>query len=175
VPDERLRRALTDRRAAALLLRAGDDSDWPPMLDADGTATMLEGSFLVARRLGVSLSDAYCDPELFSFRAQAPVDVLLFGGRYKGLGQASYRRLVAGGSAELLRTVSFDRAFETLLARELPRALRYLGGLTELSCLGIIRPDEVLRLIRGGAPFSAIGYYQVWQVLACEAWLRSRS
>jgi hypothetical protein len=174
VPDERLRRELTDRRGSALL-RTEDDSEWPRMLDADEAATMLESSFLVARRLGVSISDVYYDPGLFSFRAQAPVEALLYGGRYKGLGQASYRGLVPDGSVELLRTASFDRAFETLLARELPGALRYLGGLRELARLGVIRSDEFMPLIRGSSLSPVIGYYRVWQVLACEAWLRARS
>lgn len=171
VPDHYVRRELVDRRATASL--AGIESDWPLEFDPGGTSVALEASFQMARRVGISVRNAYYDPELVSFRAQAPLGVLLLDGRYKGLGHASYRRRVAGVSAAMLRSASFDRAFETLLRTEMPLALDHLGRLTALSGMGIIRRDAVALL---GRPVSReMGYYQQWQILACEAWLRSHA
>jgi Asparagine synthase/Glutamine amidotransferase domain len=175
VPDGRLRREIVEKRANELLSSRSTKNDWVTVLDMRATPTMLEGSFLAERRLHARFGNVYYEPGLFSFRSQAPTKVLLLGGRYKGLGQASYRRLASDGSAELLRTASFDRAFEILLDRELPQALRDLGNLQELSRLGVIQPEEFVSLIRGSSRSSAIGYYRVWQVLACEAWFRTRS
>jgi asparagine synthetase B (glutamine-hydrolysing) len=172
VPDRQVRRRLVEKQATAWWATLRSDS--PLELDPAGTSLALEASSGMARRLRISVSNPYYDPELVSLRARAPLDVLLLDGRYKGLGQASYSRRVAGPSAAMLRTVSFERAFETLLRREIPLALGHLGGLTSLLGMGIIRPEAVA-LLRGECAADEMGYYQRWQILACEAWLRSHA
>ena len=175
VPDRELREIIVERRATRMMSESGADRPWPVSADLNGATTLLETSFLLGCRLKVDLDDVYHYPELLSLRAQLPISALLFGGRYKGLGHATYSGIVGEIQAEVPRTASFERVFEIIFERELAGALSDLGGLPALSRLGVVDPGEFKRLTREGSQLQAIGYYQIWQTLACEAWLRPRS
>ena len=124
-----LRRELLEKRAGAPFRNTCHES---PLADPSGAAAMLEGSHLQGRRLGISIRHPDYDSKLFSLRRALPLESVLFEGRYKGLGHASYERRASGRGTSPLRAVAAGHWFGTLLDAETPAALRYLGGLPNL-------------------------------------------
>ncbi len=167
LPDPILRNGLLERQAAAPFQAAGSMA---PFVHPESVAALFESTQLQSRRLDVSIRHPYFDTKLFAFRAQLPLESVLFGGRHKGLGQATYERRARGRRTSSLHAVSFWRWFGSLLDIETPAALRHLGGLTNLESLGIIQHKLVCGL-RSGSNVAEMSYYQRWQILACEAWL----
>ena len=172
LPDDRLRQAYADEAAAATLRGYRHDSI---VENAEGFAVLLEATHLQGRRLNVAVRHPYFDVRLISFRAQLPLATLLYGGRYKGLGQKTFERRAIPGAGETRRpqAVSFAQWFGELLHAEVPKALDRLDGLPNLERLGVVR-SGVLTPERGARKLANLGYYQCWHLLACEAWLSAR-
>jgi asparagine synthase (glutamine-hydrolysing) len=175
LPHAALRREVLERRASTHPWVTGSRPSWRAELLAGPLIPVyLESSYLDSQRLGVSLRAPYFDADLVEFLLRAPVDVQLYGDRFKGLGYASYHRRAPEGSTHRPRRAWFEPDFEELRATEMPVALDRMGGVSRLSELGIIDRKVVELALREGCDPATIGYYEAWQVLACEAWIRGR-
>jgi hypothetical protein len=144
-------------------------------LDSVHLVVPLENRFLFAREVGVEFANPAVDPDLVEFLCALPRTVLDLGGRGKGLVGESVRRRAGDRAAALLGFAWLEDYDAALLRDEGPRALGALGGLPRLSSLGIVDAHAFARALSGPGLGSEIGYYQAWQALACEAWLRSRA
>jgi asparagine synthetase B (glutamine-hydrolysing) len=179
LPDDTLRQALV----AEWLARSDASSGWgraaatarERRLDSVHLVVVLENRFLLARAIGVDFANPAVDPDLVELLCALPRAVLALGDRGKGLVRESVRRRAGDPAAALLGFAWLEAYFGDLLRHEGPRALGELGGLPRLSSLGIVDAQVFARALRGPALGREVGYYQVWQTLACEAWLRSRA
>jgi hypothetical protein len=179
LPDDDLRLAL----AADWLARSA-----PPSRPGRAAATAreraldsvhlfvpLENRFLFATESGVEFANPAVDPDLVEFLCALPRTVLNLGGRGKGLVRESVRRRAGDRAVALLGFAWLEDYDAALLRDEGPRALDELGGLPRLSSLGIVDAQVFARALGGPGLGREVSYYQAWQTLACEAWLRSRA
>jgi hypothetical protein len=179
LPDDALRKALTTewlarsappsrpgRAAATARERA---------LDSVHLVVPFENRFLFARESGVEFANPAVDPDLVEFLWPLPRTVLNLGGRGKGLVRESVRRRAGDRPAALLGFAWLEDYDAVLLREEGPRALEELSGLPRLSSLGIVDAQMFAEALTGPALGREVSYYQAWQALACEAWLRSRA
>ena len=127
-----------------------------------------------SKRLGAEFSDPFEDPELIDFLLALPPEPLVSEGRAKSIAQAAIRRRLPTFDTALLRSASFEKAFESLLAGQGERALQRLGGLPALAELGIVDPKPLARLLRGHADGAPIPYTGIWYALSLEAWFQAR-
>jgi Asparagine synthase/Glutamine amidotransferase domain len=134
-----------------------------------------ENRFLVSRGLGVRFAEPAVDPDLVQFLYGLPNTLLNLGDRFKGLPRESVRRRAGEGPAALLGYAWLDAFLASLVRAEGPPALETLGGLRCLSELGIVDERAFSRELRGSGLGRRLSYYEAWQTLACEAWLRSRT
>jgi hypothetical protein len=132
----------------------------------------MENRFLFSRKAGVHFFNPAVDPDLVSFLYGLSSTLLNLGDRGKGLAWESVRRSTGGTVAGLLGFADLENFFAALMRTETPRALRELGGLRRLSELGIVNEPDFARALNGPRLGAELSYYQAWQALACEAWLR---
>jgi asparagine synthase (glutamine-hydrolysing) len=176
LPDASLRRSFADRQAARSPCVTRLRRTWrEELLGGSEMPILLESLFLTSRRLATPLPNPYFDVELVEFLYGAPVDILLYRGCSKGLAQASYRQRVSGTSPGMLGGRSFDGDLQILLEHEGPGAVGRLKGVPLLARLGLVDRRRVETILRDRCVSPEMGYYQAWQVLASEAWLRSRA
>jgi asparagine synthetase B (glutamine-hydrolysing) len=177
LPDRRLRNALenewlehrdVDRRDS---FRA---SARERTLDSVHLFVMVENRFLYGRSVGVHFANPAVDPDLVEFLIGVPRSLLNLGGRGKGLALESVRRRAGESPARSLGFAWLERYSEALLDNESPRVLETFGGTERLSELGIVDRQALADGFRRAGLGKEVSYYQAWQILACEAWLRSR-
>jgi hypothetical protein len=144
------------------------------LLEGSDIAVSMETGFPIRERFGVWRLNPFFDPDLVAFLYAAPPDVLRLGGRAKGLAHATFERYVDEARAKQLRPVSANEVLDSLVSREGPSALRGLGGTPMLSELGIVNAEQIRRAIDGTGKNREVQYYEIWQILACEAWLQAR-
>jgi hypothetical protein len=177
LPDRRLRNALenewlehrdVDRRDS---FRA---SARERTLDSVHLVVMVENRFLFSRSVGVHFANPAVDADLVEFLIGVPRSLLNLGGRGKGLALESVRRRAGAPAAQALGFAWLERYSEALLDNDSLRALETLGGPARLSELGIVDRQAVADGFRRAGLGKEMSYYQAWQILACEAWLRSR-
>jgi asparagine synthetase B (glutamine-hydrolysing) len=175
LPDGDLRAALRDE------LLEGRSSDRRGSYRETATERTLEGMhlvvpmenrFLYGRRAGVRFFNPAVDPDLVEFLYGLPSALLNLGGRGKGLAWESVRHRVGDDPAAVLGFADVEGFLGSLVRGEGRRALEALGGLERLAELGIVDESEFARSLFGPGLGVEMRYYQAWQALACEAWLR---
>jgi hypothetical protein len=177
LPDPGLRRIITEHSLSR--------SPLPPferyytrgqrlLLDSYEIANLMETAFPVRDRFGAWRLNPFFDPDLVTFLSAMPPNVLRLGGRIKGLAHASLERRIDRSRAGQLRPASFEGVLRSLIRQEGPSALRTLGGTPILSELGIVDGSQVRRAADGASKIPRLQYYEIWQVLSCEAWLQAR-
>lgn len=167
VPNGELRKALSERWVAENARR-----EKPRAFEDESVSVLLESLYATSTRFGIAMPNPYFDVDVVEFLEGAPLRVLLHGGRFKGLAHSSYRRRVAAASAGMLGAPSVEGFFGALLDGEAPWAMRYLGGLERLTALGVVQP-KVASILTEPCRSGTMSYYQRWQVLSSEAWLRT--
>jgi asparagine synthase (glutamine-hydrolysing) len=134
-----------------------------------------EDDFEAGRRLGLRVLQPYWDAELLEFLYRIPPDLLLRGGREKGLVRQTLARRFPRLGFDSQRKVSAATFFQSLLLQEGPRAWRKMGGAPALAGLGIIdgkRIDSVLAESFSSKQIRTV--HRIWEVLSLEAWARPR-
>jgi hypothetical protein len=177
LPDRRLRIALEDEwlehpgvdRRDSFRALARERT-----LESVHLVVMVENRFLYSRSVGVHFANPAVDPDLVEFLIGVPRSLLNLGGRGKGLALESVRRRAGVAAAQALGFAWLERYFAALLDNESPRAFEALGGPERLSELGIVDHQALADGFRRAGFGKEVSYYQGWQILACEAWLRSR-
>jgi hypothetical protein len=175
LPDDRLRTALADEFLERSLDqgRGYRDSASERKLEGVHLVVPMENRFLFSRTAGVQFFNPAVDPDVVEFLYGLPSALLNLGGRGKGLAWESVRNRAGGEPAALLGFAYPDGFLASLVRAEGPLALAAgLGGLPRLSELGIVDEKAFARMLSGPELGGELSYYQAWQTLACEAWLR---
>jgi hypothetical protein len=176
VPDDELRAEIVERSLAKttpMPFRSYYRRGRRLVLDSYHIATLMETAFPLRERFGTWRLNPFFDPDLVAFLYAAPPDVIRLGGRAKGLAHASFERQAHAVRTRRLRPVSGDEVLASLAIREGPEALRTLGGTPLLAELGIVDAEQVRRATEIGGK-RRVEYHEIWQILACEAWLQAR-
>ena len=177
IPDQTVRRRVVERMLAlhpapgrgpvyAALRRARHEDP--------GLALQLESNFAWDRHVGLETLSPLMDVDLIRFLYHVPPELLSFGGRAKGLAQASLERRVATSVLPQLRAAFFEDYFQTVMLREGRRALAALGGVPILSGLGIADEKALHLAVDSSYAPRHLGYSHLWAILGLEAWLRAR-
>jgi hypothetical protein len=175
LPDDGLRSALADEwREHAIVDRHESfrDSARERALDSVSLVVPVENRFLFGRGIGLHFFNPAVDPDLVGFLFRLPTSILNLGGRGKGLAWERARRVAGESAARALGFAWLERYFDALIRDEGRRALEALGGLRLLGEAGIVEPSAFVAGLSPGLG-QKLDYYEVWQALACEAWLRS--
>jgi asparagine synthetase B (glutamine-hydrolysing) len=159
---------------------------WPPKssfyyhesrswLDHPVASVEMERIFDEGRLAGVPILEPFWDADLQEFLYHVPPELLLQGGRTKGLVRGMLdRRFPELGFGQQKKVVGAEFAFETF-ASQVPKVLREMGGASGLAQLGILdqrRLEQALARF-SDAPDRRTGT-QLWHVLSIEAWVRPR-
>jgi hypothetical protein len=175
LPDDGLRAALADEWAENRAVDWSEsfrDSARERRLDGVHMVVLSENRFLFGKEVGVRFANPALDPDLVEFLYPLPTHLLNLAGRGKGLACESVRRRAGETAARNLGLGVSGDFFANLLRGEGARAFVEVGGLRQLSELGLVEPhafaDHLLTALG-----KTMSYYQAWQALACEAWLRS--
>jgi hypothetical protein len=174
--DDQLRGALVNELAESTTsLPRGSYREFADQTKLESTYLYqpAESFFLVSRRLGLFVACPVLDPDFVGFLYGLPNALLSLGGRAKGLPRESIRWRAGDQPAERLGIGRVDAYLGKIVREEGPRVLEALGGLKRLGELGVVDEAAFGQALRGSGLGRKVGYYEAWQTLACEAWLRS--
>jgi asparagine synthase (glutamine-hydrolysing) len=181
-PDSDLRRLASEREVTRPSeLQPGKDRfayylwDGRKSLDHAVVSLEMEEDFEVARRLGLLEVHPYWDPDLVEFLFRTPPELLLRGGRGKGLVRHMLAERFPDLGFESQKKVVSTGFFRSIMLREATRAWQTTGGITALDELGVVDArgfDDAVRSIVSRQDLTAA--YRIWDVLSLEAWARGR-
>ena len=140
-----------------------------PLIAADR-----EHDFEFGRRAGAELVHPYWEPDLISFLYRVPPELLLRGGREKGLVRGTIARRFPGLGFERQKKVLSTGYQNAIVRREGPDAVRRLGGCRVLAELGVVdgvRADAFVASALASSDTRQL--YGAWDLLNLETWVRS--
>jgi len=184
-PDPALRRACQERmerRAEEALqrqepsgsfgfyFRNAHASFFHPVMPMDH-----EEDFEAGLRMGVPIRHPYWDQDLVEFLYRVPPDLLMRGGREKGLVRAAVAARFPDLGFQRHKKVSAVEFFTGLVAREAPGCWKSLGGVRALASAGIVDAASASELVEQGIRSGGLqAANRTWELLGAEAWLRGR-
>jgi hypothetical protein len=177
LPDGGLRSALVEELLEGVATgRSGSYRAAADENKLEGTYYVLwaEQLFLALREFNAHYVNPVLDPDLVQFLYGLPNALLNLRGQGKGLPRETVRRRAGEEPVALIGIAWLDDFLASLVRDGVPAALETFGGLRCLSELGIIDEREFAQELRGSGLGRKMSYYQAWQTLACEAWLRAR-
>lgn len=186
-PDVALRREV-DRRVAQRVeesMRTPEPSgrhafylrSLPSLLGSESALMSMdhEEIFESGRCVGLRVLHPYWDPDLIDFLFRTPPELLLRGGREKGMVRQAVARRFPHLGFERQRKVSATNYFKSVLQTEGPAAWEKMGGAPALVDLGIVDGTAINSIITESISSDVPRVTQRgWQVLSLEAWTRSR-
>lgn len=144
-------------------------------LDSPVMALELEELVERGRRVGSRLFHPFWDADLARFLYEIPPEVLIRGGRSKGLIRDSLSRRFPELGFERQRKVSGTEALHDVLLQEAVGVYREIGGARALAELDLVDPGGLDAHVAGLSTASTIhDTFPLWHVLSTEAWLRPR-
>jgi hypothetical protein len=180
-PESALRSALDDR--APFLLAPSDpagemgfyESEMRTALDHVLVVMDYEEMFNSGQRIGARMLHPYLDRDVIEFLYRTPPELLMRGGRSKGLVRETVNKRFPQLGFERQRKVYASDFFKNLLLREGRTAWNRLGGLSALSALGIVNREQAAARIREllVGKNAARETYRIWTVMNLEAWARA--
>ena len=182
-PDPALRQDLVDRASASLPIppKPGQAylSEMSEGLDHALVAMELEEAFEGGRRLGLRFAHPFWDADLLEFLYRTPPELLDQGGMSKGLVRGMLARRFPELGFDRQRKVAGTPVARTMFVQEGRAAWRTMGGPTALASLGVVDGAATSALVEGllserRHPEENAYSYRIWDILALEAWVRSR-
>jgi hypothetical protein len=183
-PDPRLRAEVRARREADVERMVAPQkvggrfhfyaSDGGMLLDHPALAAQREDDYEDGRRAGAELLHPYWEPDLISFLFRVPPELLLRGGLEKGIVRSSVARRFPNLGFEGQKKVVSAEYQRAMMRRELPSALRRVGGCDALIELGVVDGAKFDSLV--GSALATSDHrelYRVWQLLTLETWVRA--
>ena len=140
-------------------------------LESNAYAVWSENLFAAARKVGVRVLNPPLDPDLVEFIFSLPGALINLGGETKGLARATVRSRGGPVAAASLGLAWPSEFFASRVRDEAPPALTALAGVQRLGTLGVVDEQPFIKLVRRGGRDVTSSYHQIWQILACEAWL----
>jgi asparagine synthase (glutamine-hydrolysing) len=137
----------------------------------------MEEYFEHGRRVGVRFAHPYLDSDLVDVLYRVPPQLLLRGGRAKGLVRDTVARRFPNLGFERQRKIHATEFYWKTMQTEGPAAWSSLGGAARtLGALGVIDPvlhaNAMAGLFAGQRPHES---YRIWNTLQLEAWVRHRA
>ena len=134
-----------------------------------------EEVFQSRRRNGLRELQPYWDPDLVQLLCRVHPTTLDRGGRNKGLVRDHVARKFPGLGFEHHRKISASTFFSERMAVEGPRAWDRLGGVRQLSRLGIVDAQSAEAAARADiGTIVRSGNIRVWEMLNLEAWVSGK-
>jgi asparagine synthase (glutamine-hydrolysing) len=144
-------------------------------LDHALVSVEMEEDFEVARRLGLLEVHPYWDPDVVEFLFRAPPELLLRGGRGKGLVRHMLAERFPDLGFESQKKVVSTGFFRSIMLRETTQAWETTGGVSVLDELGVVDARGFERAVRSIVERrDLMAAYRIWDVLSLEAWARGR-
>jgi asparagine synthase (glutamine-hydrolysing) len=135
----------------------------------------LEENFEAGRRLGVRIREPYWDADLVEYLCRVPPEMLLRGGREKGLVRETVARRFPNLGFERHRKVLASDFFRARLQAEGQAAWKRTGGAPALVELGIVDGRAVDALVAESLTTTNLRVaHRLWELLNLETWLQSR-
>ena len=148
-------------------------ADGQMALDHQMIAAQREDDYEVGRRAGAELLHPYWEPDLISFLVRVPPEVLLQGGREKGLVRSAMARRFPNLGFDRQKKLVSGNYQNLVMRRELAPARRRLGGFDALIELGVVDGAQIDAVIDAGlAGSDRRELYRAWQLLTLEAWAK---
>lgn len=178
VPDADLRRESLGRiEATGFARRDGSFYLHEGALSLDHTLVAMEKEefFEDGRRNGLPIYMPFWDADLVEFLYRIPPRILTRGNRTKGLVREMLARRFPTLGFDRHRKVLSISVFQDVIEAEGSRAWEWMDGTPALADLRLVDQrsfhERLQSIVRGERP----GYaYEVWEVLALEAWVRAR-
>jgi hypothetical protein len=132
----------------------------------------LEEQYELGARLGVRFMHPYWDPDLAAHIYRTPPQMLLQGGRSKGLVRATVARRFPGLGFERQRKVSAWAFFTALVAAQGPSVARTVGSFRALSAIGVVEPEAARAFVEDGFRRQDRKMLAANQLFTLEMWAR---
>jgi asparagine synthase (glutamine-hydrolysing) len=147
----------------------------PPAFTHPRTSYDLEENFEAGRRLGVRFREPYWDADLVQYLCRVPPELLLRGGREKGLVRETVARRFPNLGFERHRKVMASEFFRETLQTEGQAAWKRTGGTPALVELGIVDRQAVDALVVQCFKTTDLRVaHRLWELLILETWLQPR-
>jgi asparagine synthase (glutamine-hydrolysing) len=147
----------------------------PPVLAHPRTSGDLEENFEFGRRLGMRFREPYWDADLLQYLCRVPPELLLRGGREKGLVRETVARRFPNLGFERHRKVTAADFFRVTLQTQGQAAWKHTGGTPALVELGIVDRQAVDALVVQCFKTTDLRVaHRLWELLILETWLQSR-
>jgi asparagine synthase (glutamine-hydrolysing) len=180
-PGSDLRKIILEREKVSLARHENPQApyylnDLRSILEHPMMVVEIEENFEYGRRTGLRFLRPYWDADLVDLLARTPPDVLNKGGRSKGLVRESMARRFPELGFERQKKVWATNFFDTTVLRESKDAWQALGGTPVLADYGIVDPralESTVAEIQTGRHLRSAPI--IWEVMALERWLRSRT
>jgi asparagine synthetase B (glutamine-hydrolysing) len=135
----------------------------------------LEENFEAGRRLGMRIREPYWDADLVQYLCRVPPELLLRGGREKGLVRETVARRFPNLGFERHRKVMASEFFRTTLQAEGQAAWKRMGATPALVELGIVDRQAVDAQVTESLNTTNLRVAnRLWELLNLETWLQSR-
>jgi len=176
-PDPTLRREIIDRTVAHIprnLVRSFYLYEMRTALEHPLNSMEMEEIFEVGQRMNLLICQPFWDVEMVDLLFRTHPDLLIRGGRNKGLvWQFLARRFPQVGLQHRKKVLA--RGFYTsILLREGPLAWKIYRGVPTLERLGIVDSRGLQSFIENGWMVRRF-IYRIWDLLNLEAWVRTRA
>jgi asparagine synthase (glutamine-hydrolysing) len=134
-----------------------------------------EETFEQSRRLGLRMLQPFWDVDVVEFLTRTPPEVLNRGGRSKGIVRETVAKRFPDLGFERQRKVIALDFSRSLFVEEGGRAWRASGGVPALAEAGIVDPDRANRAVEASLRDPrGRDSDRIWDLLACETWLRAQ-
>ena len=180
---DRERQAYADLVASEEWLSKRLPRDYPRNYLLEGRTAMThplmsmehEETFEQARRLELRLLQPYWDVDVVEFLKRTPPELLNRGGRSKGIVRETLaKRFPELGFERQRKVIALDFS-RSLFVEEGGRAWRASGGVPTLAEAGIVDADRAHRAVEASLRDPRGRHSdRIWDLLACEAWLRAQ-
>jgi asparagine synthase (glutamine-hydrolysing) len=144
-------------------------------LDTPDAWFVNEETFLLGRRVGVSIRHPFWDPDLIDLMVKVPLHLRSEGGHAKALVRRPLARRFPHLGFDAQRKTWLGDAFLTVVAGQVGKVRRAVGGIRTLAELGVVDGEQGRILlddaISGRGPRWTLGW--AWEILNLEAWARA--
>ena len=146
------------------------------MMEHPLVAMELEEMFEMGRRLGFRYANPYWDSDVVDILYRTPPEVLMTGGRSKGVVRTTMARRFPGLGLDRQRKRGATTFFTSVIAREVPELWRRNPDLPGLAGLGIVDMHGVRSMADRAIERSDIhDLVRVWYLMNTEAWVAAHA
>jgi asparagine synthetase B (glutamine-hydrolysing) len=146
------------------------------MMEHPLVAMELEEMFEMGRRLGFRYANPYWDGDVVDILYRTPPDVLLAGGRSKGVVRATMAKRFPGLGLDRQRKRGSTTFFTSIVASQVPDLWRRNHELPGLAGLGIVDADGAGRMAARALERRDLhDLVRVWYLMNTEAWVAAHA